>query len=94
MIAIFITALVCSVASLIALLGFSVMDVAPEAGNLYWRMLLATASFLIGWLGVAVWARRQLRLPAGAAPPPSWLRRTVVVAGVLYVLLVLLFSVG
>jgi len=92
--AIFITALVCSVASLIGLLGFSAMDFAPEAGALRWRMLLAAASFLIGWLGVAVWARRQLCLPPDAAAPPSWLRRTVVVAGALYVLLVLLFSVG
>ncbi len=57
-------------------------------------MILAAAAFLVGWLGLAIWARRKMRLSAGAPTLPTWLGRTLVAAGVVYVLVVLLFAVG
>ena len=57
-------------------------------------MILAAAAFLIVWLGLAVWARRKMHLSAGAPALPTWLGRTLVAAGVVYVLLVLLFTIG
>jgi hypothetical protein len=74
----------------------SAMSIVPAAGAeaWRWRMMLAAAAFLIGWLGLAIWARRQMRPSAGAVTLSSWLGRTVVVVGALYVLVVLLFTVG
>jgi hypothetical protein len=94
--AIFITASVCSVASLIGLLGFSVMDIVSSPGDEVWRsgMMLAATAFLLAWLALAVWARRQTRRSAVPVALPPWLSLTVVVTGTLYVLVVLLFSVG
>jgi hypothetical protein len=94
--AIFITASVCSVASLVAAMGLSAMSIVPSPGAeaWRWRMILAAAAFLVGWLGVAIWARRQMRLSVGASMLPTWFGRTLVAAGVAYVLLVLLFTVG
>jgi hypothetical protein len=94
--AIFITASVCSVASLVGVVGLSAMSIVPSAGAeaWRWRMMLAVAAFLIAWLGLAIWARRQMRPSAGAVALPSWLGRGVVIAGALYVLVVLLFTVG
>ena len=94
--AVFITATVCSVASLIGALSASLVDIVPAAGAeaWRWRLILAVAAFLVGWLGLAIWARRRMRRSAGAPALPSWLRRTVVVAGALYVLVVLAFAVG
>ena len=56
--------------------------------------MLAAAAFLVGWLGLAIWARHEMRRSAGAVALPSWLRRTVVASCALYVLVVLLFAVG
>jgi hypothetical protein len=94
--AIFITASVSSVASLVAAVGFSAMSIVPSPGAeaWRWRMILAAAAFLIVWLGLAVWARRKMHLSAGAPALPTWLGRTLVAAGVVYVLLVLLFTIG
>jgi hypothetical protein len=93
---IFIAASVCSVASLAGIVGLSAMSTMPSPGAeaWRWRMLLAAAAFLVGWLGLAIWARRQMRRSAGAATLPSWLGRTVVVTGALYVLVKLLYTIG
>jgi len=94
--AILITASACSVASVIGVVGLSAMSIVPSSGaeSWQWRIMLAAAAFLAGWLGLAIWARRQMRLSIGAAALPSWLARTVVVAGAFYVLVVLLFTFG
>lgn len=94
--AIFVTSLVCSFASLIGLLGFWIMDIVPSPGSEAWRlkMMLVATAFLLGWLGLGMWARGQSHRPAGPTALPSWLRGIVVVAGALYVLVVLLFTVG
>jgi hypothetical protein len=91
--ALFATSLVCSVASLFALAGLSAMTVAPGAETWRMEMMLVVAVFMVAWLGLAVWAWRRLRTPAGAGVP-SWLGRTLVIAGALYALLVLLVWVG
>ena len=88
------TSLVCSVASLLGLLGLSAMSVAPGAEAWHWEMVAAVAVFFAGWLGLALWSRGQLRRSAGAATVPPWLRTAVVIAGVVYVLLGLLCAVG
>jgi hypothetical protein len=94
--AIFTTALVCSVASLVGVLGLSAMTIVPSPGaeTWRWRMVATAAAFLAGWLGLAIWARRRIRLFGGVPAPPSWLGPTVVAAGAIYVLAVLLFAVG
>jgi hypothetical protein len=94
--AICITASVCSVASLVAAVGLSAMSIVPSPGAeaWRWRTILAAVTFLVGWLGLAIWARRKMRLSVGAATLPTWLGRTLVAVGVVYVLLVLLFTVG
>lgn len=93
---IFITALVCSVASLVGVLGLSAITIVPSTGAESWRWttMATAAAFLAGWLGVAIWARRRMRLVAGVPTPPSWLVPTVVAVGAVYVLAVLLFTVG
>jgi hypothetical protein len=94
--AIFVTASICSVASLVGVVGLSAMSIVPSPGaeSWRWRMMLAAAAFLVGWLGLAIWARRLMRPSVGTAALPSWLARTIVVAGAFYVLVVLLFTVG
>jgi hypothetical protein len=93
---IFATALVCSVASLIVVVGFASVSGVPSPGAEAWRwsMVIMAAAFLVGWLGLALWARHRIRLSAGAAAAPSWLGPSIVIAGALFVLVVLLFVVG
>jgi hypothetical protein len=88
------TSRVCSVASLVGLLGLSAMSVAPGAENWHRGMTATVAVFFAAWLGLAIWSRGQLRRSAGAATVPPWLRTAVVIAGVVYVLLGLLCAVG
>ena len=94
--AVLITGSVCSVASLVGLVGISLMDFVPGPGvdALRLRLTLGATAFLLGWLGLSLWARTQMRLPTGAAAMPSWLRHVVVVAGAVYVLVVLALTVG
>jgi hypothetical protein len=88
------TSLVCSVTSLLGLVALSAMSVVPGAETWRWGMMLAVAVFMISWLGLAVWTRRRLKASTTAATLPAWLGRTIVIAGAVYVLLVLLFSFG
>ena len=89
-----ITSLMCSLASLLGLLGLSAMTAAPAAETRRWLMMAAIAVAFAAWLGLAIWTRRRLRESAGAAALPPWLGRIVMAAGVVYVLLVLLFTIG
>ena len=88
--ALFVTSLICALMSLLAVLGFSAMTIVPGPGAGSWRsqMMLVAGAFFVGWLCLALWARRR------PASPPQWLRRSLVVVGVVYVLGVLLFVVG
>ena len=88
------TSLVCSVASLLGLLGLSAMSVAPGAEAGHWGMMLGFMVFLLAWLGLAIWSRGQLQRSAEAVTVPTWLRRAVVIGGAVYVLLILLCAVG
>jgi uncharacterized membrane protein len=88
------TSLTCSAVSLLVLIGSSAMSVAPHAEAWRSRMMIGAASFLAVWLGLAIWTRRSLREPARAVAPPAWLVRTVVVAGLVYAVLALLFVFG
>jgi TRAP-type C4-dicarboxylate transport system permease small subunit len=94
--AILITASVCAVATLAGLLGLFGMDIVPSAGAAAWRlkMMLIGTAFFAGWLGLAVWAWRRSHRSPGPAAPPAWLNGAVVAAGAVYVLAVLLFTVG
>jgi hypothetical protein len=69
------------------------MSIAP--GGEAWRtgLTLAVAVFLLGWGALALWARRQLRRSRGTAFPAA-AKTAVITGGVIYVLLVLLCSVG
>ena len=88
--ALFITSLICALMSLLAILGFSAMTIVPGPGAESWRsqMLVVAGAFFIGWLCLAFWTRRR------TASPPPWLRRSLVVVGIVYMLGVLLFVVG
>jgi len=89
----FATSLLCSAASLFALVGLSAVTVAPGAET--WRMgiMLTVAVVMAAWLGLAGWIWPRLRGPAGAAIS-RLLGRALVFAGVVYALLVLLCSFG
>jgi hypothetical protein len=91
--AILTTSMGCSAVSLLGLLGVSAMSVAPGAEVLRWGMVLTVGVFFVGWLVLALWARRRLRL-ARDAVISSGLRTAVLTAGIVYVLLVLLCSFG
>ena len=90
----FTTSLVCSVASLLGLVGLSAMSVAPGAEVWRWGMMFTLLVFLIAWLRLVFWARGRLRGSPGGSSLPTWLSRSLVVGGVVYVLLVLLCSFG
>lgn len=89
----FITCLVCALMSIVAILGLSVMDIAPGIES--WHdvnaiaMLVSTVFFLV-WIGLAFW----LRPKPDQTPWPRWARALVISAGVVYVLGVLLPVVG
>lgn len=92
--AILTTSIVCSAVSLLGLLGLSAMSVAPGAEGLRWGMMLAVVLILAVWVRLGFWARGRLRASAGAAAVSARLRTAVITGGVIYVLLVLLCSVG
>lgn len=71
----------------------SAVSVAPGGEAFYGGMMLAIGFFLVGWAVLAFWARRQLR-SAGSAALPAGAKAAVITVGAVYVLLVLLCSVG
>ena len=91
---IFVTALICALSSVVALLALSAMTVVPQARDEQTQLMLAVAVLFVGWCLVAAWARRALGASAPPTTIPVWLRRGVVGVGVCYVLFVLLFTVG
>ncbi len=90
---VFTTSMACAAVSLLGLLGLSGMSVAP--GGEAWRssMILAVGVFLVAWATLAFWAKRQLRLARSTAFPAG-AKAAVITGGVLYVLLVVICSVG
>ena len=60
---------ICLVMSLLGLLTLSTMSVAP--GGEAWRggLLSAHALFFAGWLALALWAKRRVRVEHGASSP-------------------------
>jgi hypothetical protein len=84
---------VCATVSLLGLFGLSVMSVAPGGESWHKGMMLAVGVFLVGWSLLALGMKRQLRLQPGTVFSPAAKAATITV-GAVYVLLVLLCSVG
>ncbi len=87
------TSIACAGFSLLGLVGLSAMDVAPEGEAWHGGMALGIGAFLVGWIAVALWSNRKLRLsPAGALS--SRAKTAVVSCGVVYIILMFLFTFG
>jgi hypothetical protein len=86
----FITSLVSALMSLVAILGFSAMTVIPLAESWRGHMMLVSGVFCLVWLSLAFWLRPRPSLTS----LPRWVRGLLVLAGVVYVLGVLLFVIG
>jgi hypothetical protein len=93
--AMFLVSLVCVFQSLVALIGISAITIAPGPGDDNERSLMMSAAgvCLVAWSLLALWARSRLEAPSASWPRP-WLRRLLVVIGVIYALLVLLLTGG
>ena len=87
--------LICVAMSLLALLGFSAITIVPhpEAESIRAQTMTVAGVFAVAWLGVAFWARPR-RGAVAQSLPPQWLRRSLVVAGVVYVLGVFFLVIG
>jgi hypothetical protein len=92
--AVLVTSIVCAVAGLLGLLGLSAMTVAPGAEGGQLRMMLLVGMLTAAWLCLAFWTGAQLRSPLASTAMPRRLKTAVVVGGVVFIFLVLLFSVG
>ena len=88
------TSFACAAASLLGLLGLSAVTVAPEHRNLRFALMLLVGLLLAAWLRLAFWARALRSSLAGPAAMSQRLRTVVVVGGVVYILFILLCSVG
>ena len=84
---------ICLVMSLLGLLTLSTMSVAPSGEA--WRrgLLSAHALFFAGWLALALWAKRRVRVDA-EAKASTRVTTAVLALGVVYVVLVVLCSIG
>lgn len=81
---IFIMALACALASLLAMLAFSAMDfVSKTEGR---TMVLIVGACAVAWLGLAFWARKRTVSPA--------VRWMLVCVCAVYLFVVLLVAVG
>ena len=91
----FFLSLICALMSLLALLGMSVVTMAPgsEAERFHTPIMLTQVVFLAAWLGQAGWARSRLRSDPQSWPP-RWLSRLWMLAGILYLLVGLLVLLG
>ena len=91
----FITSLICVAMSLLALFGLSAMTIVPRPGaeSIRARTMVVAVVFAVAWLGVAFWARPR-KGAAAKSLPPLWLRRSLVVAGVVYMLGVFFLVIG
>lgn len=84
----------CSAASLLGLLGLSLISVAPELEARRLAAMLLVGILLATWLRLAFWAGARLGESAGSAVPSARLRTAVVTGGMAYLLLILLCSFG
>ncbi len=91
--AVITTSVACAVTSLLGLAALPAMSVAPGAEMWHGGLMLTVGLFFVGWLALALWARKRVRLARDAGLPRR-LKTTVVAGGIVYVLLVLLCSVG
>jgi hypothetical protein len=91
----FIMSLICVAMSLLALFGLSAMTVVsrPGAESIRTQMMMVAGVFTVAWLGVAFWARPR-QAAAAQSLPPQWLRRSLVVAGVVYLVGVFFLVIG
>jgi hypothetical protein len=93
--AIFVTSLVCVVISLVALFCVSAITVMPTSRTEHFRglTLLLVSAFLLVWASLSYWA--WIRSRASSRPlPPQWFRKSLIFAGVAYVLAILILAVG
>jgi hypothetical protein len=88
------TSIACSAVSLLGLLGLSVMTVAPSAEGWRLGLMLLAGVLLVAWLRLAFWARARLRSSVADLGVSQRLKTVVVVGGVVYILFVLLCSLG
>jgi uncharacterized membrane protein YhdT len=86
----FIISLICALMSLVAIVASSAITFAPGAESERNLMMFVAAAFLVGWIWLAFWVRRRQR----TATLPHWITRSLVFAGVVYMLGILLFVVG
>jgi hypothetical protein len=91
----FIMSLICVAMSLLALFGLSAMTIVarPGAESIHAQTIVIAGAFAVAWLGVAFWARPR-QGAAAQSLPPQWLRRSLVVAGAVYVLGVFVLVIG
>ena len=81
--------LACAVASLLAIVAASAITVAPGAEVHRGYGLLFASLCLCLWVGLAIWARSRRQ-----TTPSPWLKGLLLGIGSLYLLAVLLFSLG
>jgi len=86
---------ICSLASLLALVGLSAMTIVPHPGAEHSRdvMMLIAGAFMLGWLSLAFWVLRRNRITSKPSPPP-WFRVSLLSFGVIYLLAVFLLVLG
>jgi hypothetical protein len=86
----FITSLVSAMMSLIAIIAFSAMTVAPHADSWRGHIMLVSAVFFLVWVSLTFWLRpRPMR-----ASLPGWVQGLLMSAGVVYIVGILLFVIG
>jgi hypothetical protein len=88
------TSFACAAASLIGVIGLSAVTVAPEQETIHLALILLVGLLLAAWLRLAFWARARLRSSLPGPAMSQRLRTVVVIGGVVYILFVLLCSVG
>ncbi len=88
------TSFACAAASLLGLLGLSVVSIAPEQESMRLALLLLVGLFLAAWLRLAFWARTRLRSSLPETAMSRRVRSLVVIGGVVYILFVLLCCLG
>ncbi len=88
------TSIACSAASLIGIAGLSAMSVVPAAEARRRQWMVVVSALLVAWLLLSIWAGWRLRSPGKADPFPACFEKGLAVFGVLYVIAVLLFTVG
>ncbi|HWB59201.1 MAG TPA: hypothetical protein VG733_06905 [Chthoniobacteraceae bacterium] len=82
----FVVALACAGASLLAIVAWFLITIVPGPGAESWRIesMALDGVLAAAWLGIAFWARR----PLGKSPPP-WLTWLLTMVGFIYLLYII-----